>query len=1274
KLSECRDAGVALEKDKEQYRTIVETQTEFIVRCKADGTRTFVNEAYLRHFGLTREQAIGSSFLPLVAEDDRQSIFEKIERLTPENPIETDEHRVIRPDNSIGWQQWVDRAFFDAKGNIIEIQSVGRDITDRRVAEEALAESENRYKDLFSSIRDVIIIADEERTIIDANQPALRELFGYEGEDIIGKNTRILYADDEGYQGTGKEVFNKHKAVKGRLIEVDFRKKNGEVFRGEVYAFKLLDSEGKPKGNVGIIRDITGHRQTEDALRESERRYKDLFEGAPDAIFLADPETGVILDANSAASRLLGKPREDIVGLHQSALHPPEKTDYSKESFQEHIEAGQKKGQTDPIENEVVHADGMHIPVEVLAETVSLKGKPVIQGVFRDITERKKTEEALKESEGKFRSLAEESLVGIYLLQDGLIQYANPKLAAIFGYTVEEMTGKKISDGFIFQEDMPMVEENIFKRISGEEKSIHYSFRGITKKNSLIYLEAYGSETVYQGRPAIIGALIDITEHKQAEDALQKSEEKYRSLISNIPDVAWTTDWQGNTIFISPNVVNIYGYTSEEICQGGDDLWFGRIHPDDLEKVKKAFHELFEMGLVLDVEYRIQRKDGQWIWLRDRSIGTYEKEGVKLADGIFTDVTAKKEAERALRLTQYSIDHSADAAFWADAGARIIYVNEAACRSLGYSREELCAMTVHDFDADFPKETWPLQLKEMREHRSMTFESRHRSRDGGIFPVEITINMQEFEGREYIFGFVRDITDWKQSETKLSASEDQYRGLFNNATDGFAILSLEGAIAEVNPAFCRMHGHTREEVFVLSPLHIIHPDDRHKLGEGLDEIKAGRPFYTEGKHVRKDGGVFDVEVHGSQIIYEEEPHAFIVVRDITERKQADEDKLTLEAQLRHAQKMEAVGQLAGGVAHDFNNFLTGIVGYANILLMKLPEDAALKSYVDNILAASDRAANLTHSLLAFSRKQIMQPRPVELNKVVGDVGKLLRRIIGEDIDLKIQAGTQDIVVMADRNQVEQALLNLATNARDAMPAGGILTIETGRAEVDSDFIALRGYGEPGAYAVLSVNDTGVGMDRETTEKIFEPFFTTKDVGKGTGLGLAMVYGIIRQHNGHITVSSEPGKGTTFTLYLPLAVREADIVQPEKQLRSATGGSETILVAEDDENVRKLTTEILTQFGYTVIVAEDGDDAVRKFAENKERVQLLLLDVIMPKKNGRDVYEEARRVKPDIKALFLSGYTGDMLNSKKILKEGLHFAFKPVSPMDLLKKLREVLDA
>ena len=897
KLSECRYAEALLEKDEEQYRTIVEAQTEFIVRCKPDGTRTFVNEAYLRHFGLTHEQAIGSSFLPQVAEEDRQSIHDKFARLTPENPTATDEHRVIRPDGSIGWQQWIDRAFFDAAGKKIELQSVGRDITDRKVAEDALAESKNRYKDLFSSIRDVIIMADQERIIIDANQPALRELFGYECEDIIGKSTRMLYADDAGYQGTGKEVFDKHKTEKGRLIEVEFRKKNGEVFQGELYAFKLLDNEEIPAANIGMIRDITSR--------------------------------------------------------------------------------------------------------------------------------------------------------------------------------------------------------------------------------------------------------------KKAEDALQKSEEKYRSLISNIPDVAWTTDWHGSTIFISPNVESVYGYTAEEICGGGDALWFGRIHPDDLEDVKKAFHELFEMGLGLDVEYRIQRKDGQWIWLRDRSIGTYEKDGVKLADGIFSDVTAEKKAEKALRLTKYSVDHSADSAFWLDADARIIYVNEAACRSLEYSREELCSMMVHDFDPDFSEERWASHLQEMREHRSMTFESRHRSRGGRILPVEITINLQEFEGREYIFAFARDIT---------------------------------------------------------------------------------------------------------------------------ERKRADAEKSTLEAQLRHAQKMEAVGQLAGGVAHDFNNFLTAIVGYANILLMKLPEDIALKSYVDNILAASERAANLTQSLLAFSRKQIMQPSPVELNTIVGDVGKLLRRIIGEDIELKIQAGTNDIVVMADRNQMEQALLNLATNARDAMPGGGTLAIETGRAEVDREFIALRGYGDPGTYAVLSVSDTGAGMDRETAEKIFEPFFTTKDVGKGTGLGLAMVYGIIRQHNGYITVSSEPGTGTTFTLYLPLAVRETDTVKPEKHLSSATGGSETILVAEDDENVRRLTTEVLTQFGYTVIVAEDGDDAVRKFAENEENIDILLLDVIMPKKNGRDVYEEACRVNPEIKALFLSGYTGDMLNSKKILGEGLHFVFKPVSPMDLLKKLREVLDA
>jgi len=381
----------------------------------------------------------------------------------------------------------------------------------------------------------------------------------------------------------------------------------------------------------------------------------------------------------------------------------------------------------------------------------------------------------------------------------------------------------------------------------------------------------------------------------------------------------------------------------------------------------------------------------------------------------------------------------------------------------------------------------------------------------------------------------------------------------------------------------------------------------------------------------------------------------------------------LQQQLLQAQKMEAVGQLAGGVAHDFNNILTAIMGYGSLLQAKINGDESLKDYVKQILNGANRAAEVTKSLLAFSRKQMINPKPVDLNDVVRGIEKLLSRLIGEDIEITTTLSSKDAVSMVDAGQIEQVLMNLTTNARDAMPNGGRLFLRTEVVELDDIFVQSYGYGEPGMYTVLSVSDTGIGINHEEREKIFEPFFTTKEPGKGTGLGLAMVYGIIKQHEGYINVYSEPGNGTTFKIYLPSTQSKEESLPGSSGEALPRGGTETILVAEDDDIIRQLSEIILTQNGYTVISARDGEDAVKKFVDHKDEIQLVIIDVIMPKKSGKEAYDEIKAVRPHIRVLFSSGYTGDRIDNCILSREDCSFINKPVSPKDLLRKVRELLD-
>ena len=511
---------------------------------------------------------------------------------------------------------------------------------------------------------------------------------------------------------------------------------------------------------------------------------------------------------------------------------------------------------------------------------------------------------------------------------------------------------------------------------------------------------------------------------------------------------------------------------------------------------------------------------------------------------------------------------------------------------------------------------------------------------------------------------IEDITVRKRLEDLLTESEERYRRIFETANDGIVLLEKrEGTITKVNPAAGKMLGYSEEECIGKNLQDVgvsLDMSDFPTIMQALD--KKGIINYDDVTVRTKSGLYIDTDIY----MVDRAALAQCNIRDVTKRKK-------LEEQLLQAQKMEAVGLLAGGIAHDFNNILSAIVGYGYLLQTKMNSDDPLRENVDQILVSADRAAEVTHSLLAFSRKQILIPKPININALMRRFEKLLTRLIGEDIDIAGNFTDKDVVSMADAGQIEQVLMNLATNARDAMPQGGHLTLDTQLVELDDAFSRDHGYGEPGMFAVISVSDTGCGMGKDTLAKIFEPFFTTKEPGKGTGLGLAMAYGIIKQHNGYINVYSEPEKGTTFRIYLPAIKATAEAIVKAAIEPVPSQGNETILVAEDDRTLRELFSTILQEYGYTVILAEDGEDAIRKFTDNKDTIQLAMLDMIMPKKNGKEAYDGIKKMRPDIKTLFFSGYTADRIDRDSMLKEGFDFIMKPVSPKDLLRKIREVLD-
>jgi PAS domain S-box-containing protein len=530
------------------------------------------------------------------------------------------------------------------------------------------------------------------------------------------------------------------------------------------------------------------------------------------------------------------------------------------------------------------------------------------------------------------------------------------------------------------------------------------------------------------------------------------------------------------------------------------------------------------------------------------------------------------------------------------------------------------------------------------------------------------LNARQIEqawGKERIILLViEDVTERRRLEEQLADSEERYRRLFETASDGIVLLEKnKGHIAHTNPAAEKMLGYSEGESVGKMLQDIGIPLNMSDFSATMDALGRNGILNYENIPVKtKDGQVIYTDIY----MVDKAQLAQCNIRDVTEHKK-------LEAQLRQAQKMEAVGLLAGGIAHDFNNILNVIMGYGGMVLDNLESGSASKEDMNTLLAAAERAANLTKRLLVFSRNQVVDVKPVDINELILDLRKMLDRLISESIELHLDLALSPLIVPADTGLMEQVLMNLVVNARDAMPEGGQLSICTGLMEMDDEYVAMNGYGKPGRYALITVTDTGQGIDAETQKRIFEPFFTTKCAGEGTGLGLAVSYGIIKQHNGYINVYSEPLHGTVLNIYLPLS--EA-IPLREKKTTAAVpvkGGNETVLLAEDDPSLRELTRKMLETYGYNVISAEDGEDAFTKFMENREGISLLLLDMIMPKKSGKEVAEAIRKVSPGIKILFVSGYTMDSIKTREIIGSDFNFIHKPFQLKKLAMKVREILD-
>jgi PAS domain S-box-containing protein len=1066
----------------------------------------------------------------------------------------------------------------------------------------------------------------------------------------------------------------------------------------------VYGEDGTPLRLYGVIIDITDHKRVEDALAHEVVRRRLLVEQSQDGIVILQ-ENGKVYEANQKYAEMLGYTREEVQELYVWDWDHQISRDQLREMILKVDVAG------DHFETRHWRKDGTIIDVEISSNGAIIDNQKLIFCVCRDISDRKEAEEALRVNEELYRTLVSASPDAITMTDlQGLITYASPRALEMFGFTSgDEVLNHSIME-WVALEDRDQVLMNI-EQLMRNGRLAEKEYVLLRKDGSSLTSEI-GAAMLRNKDGSPRGMLLisrDVSDRKRAEEQLLITNAAMKSAISAVG----LTDLSGRIIFVNDAYLKLWGYddisevlgkyagdfivSQEQIGEVMDHLRQGKSYSGEGLSIRKdgsVFDTQIAVNMVIASNGRPSCIMASFMDITERkAMERNLRESESRFKGLFYDSPVGLEEVDTSGTIEYAesvkssgitniqeyVDNNPEIAREGLLRMKFLTINKAALKL--YEAEDIDDFIrgsqywlTHGPAELFKKEFLDIAAKQPSIERERKLLTASHDNEIWVHSTWTVVPGEEETYRRLVFCDV-DITERKKTEATLIQSEERYRNIFNRAVEGIFQSTLDGHYITVNPAFAHMLGYDSPEELMSMVTDIanqiyLHPEERKQRVNGIARSIGLQGIETQYR--KKDGTPMWVFVNARPV---KDKNGAIVgaegtMVDITERKEAEAEREKLQTQLRQAQKMEAIGTLAGGVAHDFNNILSILTGYGTLLQMKIGKDDPLRMYTEQILSACQKAASLTHSLLAFSRQQPITLNPLNINDIVRNTEKLLRRLLTEDITLKTVLNAGEHSVLADPTQIDQILFNLTTNARDAMPTGGTLIIETDLVDLDATFRRIHGFGESGRYLRLSITDTGHGMDEATREKIFEPFFTTKDVGRGTGLGLATVYGIVKQHNGYVNVYSEINSGTSFHIYLPS--HKSITVQDEQEAGEAKRGSETILFAEDNDALRTLVVDVLTQYGYTVIGAEDGQVAIDNFLAHPE-ICLVILDSVMPKKNGRAAYDTMRQTRPDLKAIFVSGYTRDIVLDKGIEEGEVDFLSKPLQMKKLIDKIREVLD-
>jgi two-component system cell cycle sensor histidine kinase/response regulator CckA len=1274
----------------------------------------------------------------------------------------------------------------DESGRVILVAEHVRDITDRRLAEEALKESESRFRTLIEDSPESLLLTDVQGTVLSASRVAARRMLK-ELPEVIGRSAFEYLPPDV---ASRRWALFEQAIATGRPVRL-------EDVRGDrhfdIHFNPILDADGKVSRVSILAIDITDRKKAEQALKGSEAALRTLIEANPESLFLLDTR-GVILAASHVAAQRLEKSLEEIIGTDLHDMLPPEVRKRRFEIMQGVVTTGQPARFVDVRGD--FSFDSSITPIFDRDQVVQV----AILGV--DITLGKLAEQALRESEARFRAIFDTARDAIFI-KDRSFRYTqvNPVMERHFGRSAAEIIGKT---------DLELVGAEATERIRKQDRRV---LKGeVVKGVHTVEVQGLPITFHYIKAPlqddageivGICGIARDINDLKQAETALEESEERFRMLFDHVPDAYILADMQGEIIDCNQATEELAGYGRDELV-GNNFACLPWLDFRQQVRLADLLAQTARGEVMGPVDFTLTRKDGGEVIAEGMSLPLYIQ-GQNLVLTIVRDITARKQAEAALRQSEERyralFEASPDAITVMDMEMNFVMGNRRGLEIWGQGG--LDQATYKKAIEYIVPEDRPLVMAAMQElmttGRTQTFETTMLKSDGSRFPsLNSAALIRDAAGRpQNIFGIARDISALKKAEAGLRESEELFRSLVEHITLGITMISSDYRITMTNPAQGNLfHKHPREfigkecfrefekrqticphcpgavamatgqkaeiestgvrddgssmvarihafpsfgpdgdingfievveditqskrvevalresekrfrlmaetiqDVFwiagrrisqtvYVSPgfeyiwgrssetlyrnpklfLETVHPKDRERVkAEIITARERGIPWDHEYRIIRPDGTECWILNRGFPVRDDQGNVTLFtgVATDITEHK-------ALEGQLLQGQKMEAVGRLAGGVAHDFNNLLMAITGYGELMRAKVQRDDPLYGHLENILQAADRAAALTQQLLTFSRQKVIQPQVIDLNEVVLDLEPMLRRLIGEDLHLEVVTDREPGVVKADPGQMGQIVMNLVVNARDAMPHGGRLTLKTALLEFKDKRHTRFGLAPPGAYVMLVVQDTGVGMNEATQTHVFEPFFTTKEQGRGTGLGLSTVYGIVKQSGGYLNLESSPGAGSTFTIYLPRL--EATVAPPKAKIpiTASFQGEETVLLVEDEDMLRGLLAKFLRVYGYTVLESRHGGEALLTCERHPEPIHLMVTDLVMPQMSGRELADRLTPLRPEMKVLYMSGYTEDALSQHGVGDLSVTFLQKPFRPIELARRVYAIL--